>query len=235
MNEVLSSVAEARTESKEWISHFFLILAVGVVMLSVGWVGYVGSDDHSYARGALGWLNQFPYMGDDHWTLRHTVVIPIGVSLAVLGMREISLGIPSALLFLLMLAFNYHYSQRFFGARFALLVSIFMATTPLLVVQATFPQDVIVQLFAISLSFWLFYSATSHHRPGSLMFAAGVAAALGWLTLETTAGLLLFYGILFLIGFGLPRRFYWIMAFGFLLIVGIEVSYFTAIKGDPFY
>jgi 4-amino-4-deoxy-L-arabinose transferase-like glycosyltransferase len=59
-----------------------------------------------------------------------------------------------------------------------------MATTPLFVVQATFPQDIIAQLFAVSLSFWSFYSAAHCERPGWLMFAAGVAAAFGWLTIE---------------------------------------------------
>ena len=230
-----ASIAATISESRESFWNLFMILVVGAVMLGVAWVGYVGSDDHSYARGALGWLNHFPYVGGDHWTLRHPVVIPIAMSLATFGMREISLGLPSALLFLLMLGFNYHYLERFFGASFALVSSIFMATTPLFVVQATFPQNVIVQLFAISLSFWLFYGATRHQRPGWLMFAAGVAASFGWLTQETTAGLLLFYGILFLIGFGMPRRYYWIMALGFVLIVGIEVGYFTAMTGDPLY
>jgi len=204
-------------------------------MLAFAWVGYVGSDDHSYARGALGSLNRFPYVGEDHWTLRHTVVIPVAVSLAIFGMREISLGLPSALLFLVILGLNYRYLERFLSPRFALLASTLMATTPLFVVQATFPQDVIAQLFAVSLSFWLFYSATQCERPGWLMFAAGVATAFGWLTLETTAGLVLFYGFLFLIGFGVFRRYYWVMALGFVLVVGIEVGYFTAMTGDPFY
>jgi hypothetical protein len=130
-----------------------VILFIGVIMLGIGWVGYVGSDDHSYARGAFGWLNHFPYVGQDHWTLRHTVVIPVAVSLAVFGIREISLGLPSALLFLLMLAVNFHCLERFSGTRFSVFSSIYMATTPLFVIQATFPQDVIAQLFAVSLSF----------------------------------------------------------------------------------
>jgi 4-amino-4-deoxy-L-arabinose transferase-like glycosyltransferase len=232
---MLSSFAATISEKREWLSNLFIILVIGVVMLNVAWVGYVGSDDHSYARGALGWLDQFPYVGKNHWTLRHTVVIPVAVSLAVFGMREISLGLPSALLFLLILGFNYHYLQRFLSARFALLASALMATTPLFVVQATFPQDIIAQLFVVSLSFWSFYSAAHCERPGWLMFAAGVAAAFGWLTIETTAALLLFYGFLFLIGFGVPRRYYWIMALGFVLFVVMEVGYFTAMTGDPLY
>jgi hypothetical protein len=214
-----------------------IVVIVGMMMLSMAWVGYVGSDDHSYARGALGWLAHFPrpYVGDDHWTLRHPVVVPIAVSLALFGFREISLGLPSAFLFLLFLVVNYFYLQRFLGASVALLSAVMLATTPLFAVQATFPQDVIIQILAVSVSFWLFYSAARSKRPAWLMFTSGLAAALAWLTLETTAGLLLFYAILFLIGVRVPRRFYWIMAFAFLLIVGAEMIYFTALAGDPLY
>jgi len=213
------------------------ILFTGVVILSAAWVGYVGSDDHSYARGALGWLGQFPdpYVGDDHWTLRHPVVVPIAISLALFGLREVSLGLPSALMFLLFLAINYFYLHRFFDRNVALLSAVMLATTPLFAVQATFPQDVIVQVLAVSSSFWFFYSAARSENRMWLMFAAGLTSGVGWLTLETTAGLLLFYAILFLVGFGVPRRYYWIIAVGFILIVGAEIGYFTAFTGDPLY
>lgn len=220
---------------REYIRNLSVVLMTGTVMMSLGWVGYVGSDDHSYARGALGWLNYFPYVGDNHWTLRHTVVIPIAASLAIFGYREISLALPSAAMFLLFLAINYHYLARYFGTEFALLTSAFLATIPLFVVQATFPQDVIAQLLPVSISFWFFYSATHEPRPAWLMFVAGVAAGFAWLTIETAAGLLMFNGILFLIGFGVPRRCYWTIAFGFLLVVAIEVTYLTVRTGDPLY
>jgi 4-amino-4-deoxy-L-arabinose transferase-like glycosyltransferase len=235
MKQVSSSLGVAISDSSGWFPNLFIIVGIGVTMLSLAWVGYVGSDDHSYARGALGWLNHFPYVGEDHWTVRHPVVIPVAASLALVGMREISLGLPSALFFLLILGVNYYYLARFFSARLALFSSMFMATTPLFVVQATFAQDVIVQLLAVSVSFWLFYGATRCERPGLPMFAAGVAAAFGWLTVEITAGLLLFYGILFLMGFGVRRKHYWIMALGFALVVGIEIGYFTVLTGDPLY
>jgi 4-amino-4-deoxy-L-arabinose transferase-like glycosyltransferase len=213
----------------------FIVLVVGIAMLAAGWVGYVGSDDHSYARGALGWLNSFPYVGDDHWTLRHTVVLPVAASLAVFGFREISLGLPSALLFLVFLGINYFYLQQFFGGQFALLTSVIMATVPLFAVQATFPQTTIVETLFVCLSFWLFYSTCRRHEPRWILVAAGVAAAFGFLTRETTVGLPIFYAILFLMGFGVSRRYYWFMAAGFVLVVAIEIIYFSALAGDPWY
>ena len=35
-----------------------IVVLIGILMLAFAWVGYVGSDDHSYARGALGWLER---------------------------------------------------------------------------------------------------------------------------------------------------------------------------------
>src|SRR5689334_4468096 len=116
----LSVIAVPRLGNAKWILPLLIILVMGTVLMSLAWVGYVGSDDHSYAEGALGWLSHFPYVGDDHWTLRHTVVIPLAAALGLFGMHEINLGLPSALLFLATLAVNYYYVNRFVDARLAL-------------------------------------------------------------------------------------------------------------------
>jgi hypothetical protein len=87
----------------------------------------------------------------------------------------------------------------------------------------------------LSISFWLFYSATRDREPGWSMFASGVAVAFAFLIRETAGALVLFYAVLFVFGFGVRRRYYWIMALGFLLIVGLEMSYFSVLNGDPFY
>jgi 4-amino-4-deoxy-L-arabinose transferase-like glycosyltransferase len=212
-----------------------LVLLVGATMMGLAWVGYVGSDDHSYVRGALGWLNDFPYVGRDHWTLRHTVVLPIAASLALVGSREIALALPSAALFLVLLGTTHRYSGRFFGDDAAPLASLLLATTPLFAVQATFPQNVIPMTLAVSVSFWLFCAATRHPRPTLPMFFSGVAAGLAWITLEITAALLLFYALLFVTRRDVPRRAFWSLAVGFAAIVGVEVAYFAATTGDPLY
>ena len=204
-------------------------------MITLAWVGYVGTDDQDYANGALGWLNRFPYIGDNHWALRHPVVIPLAVSLAIFGHHEIALGLPGAFFFLVFLGVNYYFLQRFFDSRFALLTSAFMATAPLFAVYATFAQAEIVETLFVSTSFWLFYTATRNKEPAWSMFAAGVAAGVSFLVRETGVALLLFYAVLFLVGFGMRRRYYWTMAVGFLLIAGLEMGYFGALTGDPFY
>lgn len=217
------------------VRNLLIILGVGATMANLAWVGYVGTDDQFYVRGALGWLNRFPYVGDNHWSFRHPVVIPLAMSLTIFGYREISLGLPSAFFFLIFLGVNYHYLQRFFNVQTAFLASAFLATTPLFVVYATFPQTVVVETLLLSISFWLFYSATRTQKPAWPMFGSGVALGLGLFVRETAGVIVLFYGILFILGFGVRRRYYWIMSLGFLLVVGIEISYFGMLTGDPFY
>src|SRR5262245_5810108 len=72
-----------RAVKTEHVRYVAVILIVALIMLDLAWVGYVGTDDQSYARGALGWLYTFPYVGDTHWALRHPIVIPLALSLAV--------------------------------------------------------------------------------------------------------------------------------------------------------
>jgi Dolichyl-phosphate-mannose-protein mannosyltransferase len=219
----------------EHVWNLLLIFITATSMLSMAWVGYVGSDDQSYARGALGWLNSFPYIGENHWQLRHPLVIPLAASLAIFGHREISLGIPSATFFFIFLGVNYYYLQRFFDVRYGVLASLLLATTPLFVVYATFAQTVVIETLLLSTSFWLFCSAVHREKRARLMFASGVFLGFGFFLRETAGVLVLFYSILFGIGFGVRRRYYWIMALGFLLIVGMEMAYLGAFTGDPFY
>jgi hypothetical protein len=118
-----SAPKRSNSHSIEHVRNLLISLVTGLIIVTLAWVGYVGTDDQSYARGALGWLNRFPYLGDNHWALRHPVVIPLAVSLAIFGYREISLGLPSAFFFLVFLGVNYYYLQRFFDSRFGLLTS----------------------------------------------------------------------------------------------------------------
>ena len=67
------------------------------------------------------------------------------------------------------------------------------------------------------------------------MLLAGVSAAFGFSAHELTLGLLLFYGLLFILGVGIKRNEYWLMAVGFLVIIGIECVYYWVMTGDPLY
>jgi hypothetical protein len=85
------------------------------------------------------------------------------------------------------------------------------------------------------LSVWLFLKADDDAHQIRTLLAAGASAGAAQLTSEATVGLLLVYGILFLGGFGIARRRYWVMAAGFAAVIGLEMAYYGIVTGDPFY
>jgi 4-amino-4-deoxy-L-arabinose transferase-like glycosyltransferase len=130
---------------------------------------------------------------------------------------------------------TWSFLRRCLNEQVALLACLLIATVPLFPIFASVVFTETTELFYVALSFWLFHGATLRDRKILWLFGAGLSAGLGWLTRETTAALLLFYGILFLIGFGIPRRYYWIMAGGFLLVAGAEALIMATLTGDPLY
>lgn len=62
---------------------------------------------------------------------------------------------------------------------------------------------------------------------------SGVAAGCAWLTRETTIALLATYGLLFLAGWGMPRRRYWLIVAGFAAVLIAEAAFMYAMTGNP--
>ena len=67
------------------LGYLFVLCGVFLVLVRVFWIGFLGSDDSLYWDGSSGWLTHFPFLGQTHWALRHTLVIPIAIARAVLG------------------------------------------------------------------------------------------------------------------------------------------------------
>lgn len=217
--------------------HAFPAIAALAVLVAIvlGWVGFYGSDDLSYAAGGYGWLNDFPYVGVNHWTLRHTIVIPMAAFFGIFGISEFTLVLPVTLQYLALLALVFWLMQRYFDAYAACIAVLLLGTLPLTAVAAsTVVPDFAEVLFCL-LSLALFYEATRCERRTALLLLAGVAAGFGWLTRETVVFFLMTYGVLFLAGYGIPRRQYFIMAGGFLAVVGLEFLYFAVQTGNPLY
>ncbi len=212
-----------------------LVLLVGILMMTFGWIGFYGSDDMSYASAGEGWLNDFPYVGDSHWTLRHTVVIPMAFFFLVGGISELALVLGTSLYFLALVTAVYAVVARHFDRATGTLAALLLATLPLMATQSTVVVPDFAEVFFCFISLVFFYEATLSDRPVRFLVLAGFAAGLSWLTRETVVFFLLTYGILFLFGFGIKRRYYFIMAASFLTIVGLEFLYFTILEGNPFY
>ena len=177
----------------------------------------------------------FRSVGTDHWELRHTIVLPVALSLKLFGQNEFALALPNVLFFLGLIAVNHHYVRRYLNADLANLVSLLLACTPAFVVQATYINIDVVELFFVSLSFWLFVAARESAERPSLLVWSGVVAGLAFMARETTLALILFYGVCFLVRPGIPRSRYFLMILGFLVPIGLEIIYLGAMTGDLFY
>ena len=214
------------------IAGISLLLAV---VLSLIWVGFLASDDWHYLEAAQGWLSQFPFIASHHHALRHSLVLPMAASLALLGESEFSVVIATTAYFFLLVMLTYFIVERIFDRKLALWVSVLLATSPLFAVHATIAGVDIPQVFFALLSLWLFYRATHAPQPALVLVGGGIAAGLAWLSHETVAALLLFYGLLFLRGTHLRRRMYGFMALGFLAVFTSEALYYFVMVGDPFH
>jgi 4-amino-4-deoxy-L-arabinose transferase-like glycosyltransferase len=123
-------------------THLAVLLAAGLSMLHFGWVGFIGSDDALYVEGARSWLHSFPYLGDTHWALRHTFVIPVALAFRMFGESEASLTLVSLFYYLGNLTVGYLLLARRFHGRQALAACVVLMTVPVMVIWSTVPDRI---------------------------------------------------------------------------------------------
>ncbi len=229
-----TATGEPGFATQDW-RNLVLLLLLGVAAMAFGWVGYYGSDDMTYIGSAVGWIEDFPFVGRNHWELRHTIVAPVGLSIAILGFNEFAFIAPMMAYGLGILAVTYVGVLHAFGRAVAALTVAVLATTPLFAIDSTRIVADVTELFYLVSSLWLFYFATRSESALPWLFAAGLAAGFAWLTRETSGLIVLFYCVLFVLGYRIPRASYFVVAAGFFVITGAEMVYFWALTGDPLY
>lgn len=213
-----------------------IVMAVfSLCMIWFGWIGFVGSDDHSYADAALDWLSRAPVVGNSHWALRNTLVLPIAAAFAVFGTKVFPLVLPVILYSCAALATVFYVIRKYFDVWSASLAVAVFATLPVFTVSASVAGPDMPEVFFTVLSAVLFFEATQTADPRRALILAGVVAGFGWINRETVVFFLFGYFILFLIGFGVQRRLYFLMVAGFFAVVGIQWIYYGAMTGDPLY
>lgn len=204
------------------------------VVTRLAWTGHVESDDVFYARAAMGWVDHFPYLAQTHWGLRHTIVLPLAVSFWLFGQNEAALEAPMLLYYAALLVLVAYCVGRLYGARAALLATAIVAATPVIAGESSVVWDDLPEAFFVLASLWAFFFAVEG-RNRRIFVLSGVAAGCAFLTRETSAALLVFYGVLFLAGYGRDRWAYVWMGGGFLLVAGIDAGALAWASGDPLY
>ena len=209
-----------------------ILIAIGMVW--AGWVGFEESDDLAYAIAAQAWIDHFPYLATDHWGLRHTIVLPMALVFSLFGESEVTLEVIPLLYAAALLLLMFYCLRRLDGTAAGILAVLLLAATPLFGSGASTVVTDLPEAFYVVASLWSFYFASMRSQR-SLFVLSGALAGLGFITRETTAALLVFYGVLFLAGYGGGRARYILMGIGFMVVFGVDMGLLGWASGNPLY
>ena len=212
----------------------FVALLTFALLVAWGWVGFLGSDDVTFAIGGYGWLEDFPFVGG-HGTIRYPITIPIALSFLTLGEHEFAMVLPSLLYMFSFLVMTWFAVRRAGGEWLAFGALAALIPCPLLVVQSSIASVDIVEMFYLFGSAYLFWRCVENGPDAKRLFFAGALAGLGFLTRETAIFIAVFYAIYFVIGYRFHRGHYLWIAAGFVAVWLVEVFYLWIMTGDPLY
>ena len=221
-----------------WIARGVNGLIVGLMifyaLVALSWTGFIASDDVTFAHGAYGWLEQFPYVGG-HGTIRYTITIPMALAFRIVGENAFAMALPGLLYLTGFLVVAWLAVRRAAGPLPAFGALAALATSPLLVIQASIANVDVIELFFLTASVVLFWRCVDGEARTGRLIAAGALAGAAFLTRETAIFVAVFYGLYFLVGYRFSRvRYLWIAA-GFIAVWAVELAYLWAMTGDPLY
>ena len=212
----------------------FLGLGAFLLLLALSWVGFIASDDVTYAKGAYGWIEHFPYVGG-HGTIRYPITIPMALSFVTFGENEFAMVLPSLLYLILFLVMAWRVTRDVAGPLPAFCALLACVTNPLIVVQSSIANVDMIEM-ALLFGAWLLCFRCLEDGPDRRrLLGAGALVGLAFLTRETAVFAGLYFGLLFLAGHRFNRWHYLWMAAGFLAIWLLELVYLGIMTGDPFY
>lgn len=210
-------------------------LALFALLVALSWIGFMASDDTTYARGAYGWIEHFPYVGG-HGTIRYPITVPMAFSFRLLGGNEVAMVLPSLLYLLLFLVLAWRVTRDVAGALPAFAALVAIVTNPLVAVQASIASVDIIEM-ALLFAAWLlcFRCLEAGSADRRKLIGAGALAGLAFLTRETAVFVAVYFGLLFLAGHRIGRWNYLWIAAGFVAVWALELIYLGIMTGDPFY
>lgn len=212
-----------------------LLAAATLVLVAVFHVGFQASDDASYLAGALGWLESFPYVGNSHWTLRHTITLPTALFIRVFGLNEGAVSLSNVLYYLGFLLVNAWFMSRHLGGLAAALATALMIVLPGFTVVATYLNSDVPELFFVCCAFWIVVTARLNTERRMPWLLAGVMLGAAFVTRQTALAAVAFVGLLFLFKPAVPRSRYLLAAAAFAVVILADWLYLTTMTGDPLY
>lgn len=174
------------------------LLVLAFCLMWTFYVGFQAADDKSYLNGALGWVNAFPFVGKDHWALRHPMTIPAAISIKLFGLNEFAVSLPNIVYFTSFIVINYWAVRKYLGTLCAAITTLIFITLPGFIILSTYLEIGIPEIYYLSISFWSFRKALDCPQKTRFWLVSGVAMGLAFVTRETAASFVLFIGLVFL-------------------------------------
>ena len=198
------------------------------------WTGLIESDDQNYAEAAQVWVSHGPALADHHWGLRYTIVLPLAVIFRIFGTGEVQLESVATLYTLALLMLCFFAAAGAAGVWAGVFAVLAVGSVPMIAGSASLLYSDVPEAVFVLGSVAAFAAGWNRKGVGHLIMS-GVLAGLAAVTRETTVCLLIFYGLLFVCGYGGQRsRYLWIVP-GFLLVTGIDTISLWIASGDPLY
>ena len=227
--------AHRREESRAPQIIFAALALLTLLLLQAMRVGFQASDDASYLVGAFGWLEQFPYVGENHWTLRHTITVPTALAMSLLGLNEFAVSLSNIAYFCAFVTVNAWFVARHLGAACSAVATLLIVTSPGFVVLATYLNPDVPELFFLCVAFWSLHEGLK--RPGALgpWVAAGVALGFAIVNRQTAVAFLPVLAVLFVFRPLVPRSRYLLCGAASVPIIAADWIYLTLMTGNPLY
>ena len=224
---------EAAMLLRERLLWFAALALCGTLALWLGWIGFIASDDSLYYEGALRWLTDPPFAGDNHWSTRFPLTLTFAGVIALLGKGYAAFAATALLFYAGMVAVTGRAAAKVGGERTGWIAALLTATLPVIVSHATTVSVDLVEASALLLGATLLGGARDDAAGLRSGIGAGVAFGVAMLCRETTALPLVGLAPLFLLGRPVPRRVLVAAGVGFALVIGAEALFQWALTGDP--
>lgn len=193
-----------------WPAAAALIAAcvVFAACLRLCWTGYSESDDQFYAAAAEGWRQHAPYLGLNHWGIRHVIVLPMALLFALFGQSETTLVLPAVLYATGLIALLGYIAFRLHGWLACACAIALAGSLPVVATGASLVSTDVPEAFYVIGSVWG-YICAAQRGSTRLFLLSGLLAGLAVITRETAVALLALYALLFVARRG--RRWRWVL------------------------
>jgi Dolichyl-phosphate-mannose-protein mannosyltransferase len=200
------------------------------------WDGIGPRDAEQYITAALSWRETGAYLGENHWSLRYLLVLPMAFFFTVFEPSEFLASTPNILYGALLVVVTFYYSRRHLGVIAGNIFTLLIATSAFYTIQAAELRIYGVEIFYVVLSLWLFIEGTSSARPNSrILFLAGLMAGGAWLCRESTIFLPFAIGAAAIIMKAPFFRATIPAALGYLTVLIVEFAFYRFAAGNFLY